>query len=107
MFVSAFETLVNAVGKERCEDSALAKVAEGVRVDVSRIRFGQYAWVGLGRFVACVQRIIVVSVATFSSTFAYFIHFASDSMVVWEGICFASFVRGRCTKNACLGVGFD
>ena len=73
MFVSAFETLVNAVGKERCEDSALAKVAEGVRVDVSRIRFGQYAWVGLERFVACVQRFIVVFVATLSLAFAHLV----------------------------------
>ena len=70
VFVSAIGTLVNVVGKECCEDSELAWEAEGVYVDVFRIRFGQYAWVGLERFVACVQRIIVVFAAALFLTFA-------------------------------------
>ena len=85
--VTAIQTFVNVVGEECCEDSALAWVAEGVRVDVFRIRFGQYARVGLERFVASTRKIIVVFVATLSLTFARFIHLASVSVVVWEGIC--------------------
>ena len=54
----------------RQEASAFAWVAEGVRVDVFGRRFGQRAWVGLERFVACVQRIIVAFVATLSLALA-------------------------------------